>query len=305
MRYLAKLTILIMLLFSFVIYAEQSEAMEIGGAFTLDLASNIDNIDEASFNMGTVELSANVNVAKDIIGSITLLAEENMELICIDGAFASYSSSNNAFSAFGGLHLFNYGLLETHLISDPTMLDFVETVGPGISVIYSSNNFSYGLGLVIFSSDDTLSPMAIHTGILNLDYSFSEEELFRLSTKLSKNSIDIDLGISKHVFGACFDIEAFSINKKNNNKTSGLSFGTSYPLKDNLELAFRVDGISSGLFNNLDTYLGLGFTFNITDEIFTAFEFGNSSEGNSIAIQFGLESSLKLPGFRRKTLTNN
>jgi hypothetical protein len=287
--------------------AEEKEAMEIGGFVTVDFGGETGRLKQAAFNMGTVELGANVNIKENLKASITLLSENDMSLIGVDQAMATVDLPGC--KTYFGLHVFNHGLLSTHLISDPLILDRVELSAPGGTVTCSVNKSTFGLGMTILRVD-TISSQ--YTAVANWDYAVKEESVLRLSALVSNKTTDADLALIMPVGPVSLDGEVYTqlTVQEGGTRASGYMAGIAYGINDKLEIAIRNDGISANTFKNMETRIGIGATVNITDEIFCAVEYGHfmPSAGDAvgeIALQVGLESTLKLPGFQRKTLTRN
>ncbi len=290
---------------------EAPEAMEIGGVVTVDYGGDPQALDEATLEMGTVELGANVNVSDRITASLTLLAEGDMAAIAIDQAMASYESDDIPYSIYFGLHAFNHGLMNTHLISDPLLLDAVEMVHPGLTAVYTKGASSFGAAFTIIAKDYGDSTAA-HIGILNYDHNFGEESMARLSLNVSEEMAGAGAAAALALSALSIDAEAYTqiMVPDTHTKASGYLLGIAYGLKDNVEIALRHDGFSEDSFKDMTLRFGAGLTYNITEEIFAAVEYGflGPSQGkgtHEVALQVGIESNIKLPGFQRKTLTRN
>lgn len=317
---------------------EEREAMELGGIVTLDYTAPVQKIKQQNLEVGTVELSARVNISQRLVGFITLLAEGNLSEISIDQAAASFTFDNNPVSVLFGQHLFNHGLLSTHLISDPMGIDLIEMKRPGITANFGWDKISTGCGITVIEREtdppepvvqqfvgintgDTItvimndntgeeSPHREIGGVLNFDYSFLDESLMRVSTFIYQRYVDADFALGLCVGGFSIDGEVFAqvLGPEDGDKPASYLAGVAWAINDRFELAFRNDGLSPDLFSDMDLRFGAGFTFSFLGDAFLALEYSylkpyEGTGDHGIALQIGLESKLKLPGFQRKTLT--
>ncbi len=304
----------------------QTEAMELGGAVSVDFGADPEDVSSLAVEVGTVELSANVNIADNIIASVTVLAEGNLSEISLDQALVEWSDLGPLTLVFGQ-QTYNHALLSTYLISDPVLLDHVETAGPGLTTLFSFGNFSPGIGITFVHEDEESEISAsiennvivydtsivaeetnLFKGIINLDYSFLEESVARLSFSIYGDVFDIALGTGITAGPVIIDLEGFlEVTDDDDAKLSGFYTGVVFGINDNIEAAFRYDGLSEDMFSDLEHRIGVGATFSFNHGLFAAMEYGRNipAEGtgsNEISLQLGLESTLKLPGFHRKTL---
>lgn len=310
---------------------EEVEAMEIGGLVTVDVISDPKEMEASSMEVSEVALSANVNIAEGVVATITLLAEGNMSEISIDEALIEFAPEKKPVSLIFGQQTFNHGLLTTHLVSDPSILDLVETKGPGLTVSFPFNdNFTPGLAMTFFHEDGETETVYnlnladssvtaedvviaeernVFAGIVNLDFGFLEESSARISMIIHGDILGIDAATELILGPVAVDLEGFSeVTDDDDAKASGFFTGLAYGINDNIEAALRYDGISEDSFGDLEHRLGVGATFGFKYGIFCAFEYaynglGSDEGANEIGLQLGLESTIKLPGFHRKTLT--
>jgi hypothetical protein len=308
----------------------EKEAMEIGGLVTVDAASDPTDVNTASAQVGQVALSANVNVAEGVTASITVLAENNMAALSIDQAVVEVAPENLPFVFLFGQQSFNFGLLTTRLISDPSMIDAVSTSGPGIAANFSRGVFTPGFGVTYFHEDaqngkmlrinfadssviaaDTIEKPEsnLFTGIVNCDIGLPNESTVRIATRFSGDIVDLTLGAGISVGPVALDAELFgTLNDADDTKAAGYYAGAAWTINDRIQAAMRYDGMSEDAFNDIIHRIGLGATFSFRHGIFCAAEYsvddiGSDDPQQQIALQVGLESTIKLPGFQRKTLT--
>jgi hypothetical protein len=299
---------------------EEREAMEIGGVVTTDLYGAADNLKDATFEIGTVELGANVNLSKSFVASVVVKAEGNLHNLFIDKAVGQYHLNDGPLTYLFGVYTQNHGLLTTHLISDPSIVaneDFdgaVEINNPALSLNLELKKFSLGAALTVLNFEiDSITKSNNYAGLLNFDVPFMDESLFRLSSILSQEFVDVDLAAEIIFSGLSADLEVYSrfSYESDDQSLSGYFAGLAYSFaNDHLEIAARYDGTSTDFFNELDHRIGAGFTVNIIDGIFIATEYSytRTSDGEhsqELAFEVGFENTLKLPGFQRKTLTQN
>lgn len=307
--------------------SDQREAIELGGTVSLDFAADPKTIEDGTIELGTVKLSANVPITNGLLASITLKAKENLSKVAVAEALIEWTLAKEKLTLIMGQHTYNNGLLSTHLISDPSILDFVETASPGLTGMLNLNKIcpSFAIGferidavthdsLYISGSDikklpvvDSQEDMKVF-GVFALDIPYLEECGARISTHVRDEFTDIALGTEIIAKDLTVDLEtAIRLSSNDENKTSGYYVGIAYAFHEIFEAAIRYDGISESYFEAVDHRIGIGGTFNIFHGIFAALEYGHSfmndgSDEGELAIQLGLESTLKLPGFRRKTL---
>lgn len=299
---------------------EEREAMEIGGVVTTDLYGPAENLKDATFEIGLVELGANVNLSKNFIASVVVKAKGNLHDLFIYKAVGQYHLNDGPLTCLFGVYTQNHGLLTTHLISDPSIVvddkfkGVVELDNPALSLNMDLKKFSFGAAFTVLNFEiDSITKSNNYAGLLNFDVPFMDESLFRLSSVFSQEFIDADLAAEIIFSGISADLEIFSrfSYDKEDLSLSGYFAGLAYSFADDhLEIAARYDGTSTDFFNNLDHRIAAGFTVNIIDGIFFATEYSytKSSDGEhsqELAFEVGFENKLKLPGFQRKTLTQN
>jgi len=93
-------------------------------------------------------------------------------------------------------------------------------------------------------------------------------------------------------------------------KASTYCAGASYAVTENFSVAMRNDGISEKQFTHMTMLYTAGCVYKLFGDCYIAFEYDYqkpplSAATNAIAVEFGLQSTLKLPGFQRKSLTQN
>ncbi len=306
----------ISVLFAMCVFAGEesgNEAMEIGSVITVDLGGAVNELNHPNLEMGTVELSGNMFLSGALSTFVTILSEGDMDAISVDQAFVAYESKGSDISGLIGLHTFNHGLLETHLISDPVIIDNVELKSPGITVTYNKGKTLFGLGMTVFSTeeilsltgDDSVSAESYYAGILNSDFVLFDKSLLRISSQVSEEIVDIDLAASMKLGKIIFDMEAFIyLYSPNIDKCSGFYTGIAYNITDDFEIALRFDGSGENNFSSLDKRLGMGCTVGFLGDMFAAFEFSHvipqtGDTTQRLAFQIGMDSSVKLPRFKK------
>ena len=304
---------------------EEKEAMELGGLVTLDYGMDLADAAHPAMEIGEVGLSAVVNIAEGFVASIALLAEGNLSEISIDEALMEWAPEKKPFSFLVGQQAFNHGLLSTHLISDPLILDYVETINPGIIANFAFGGFLPGIAATVYHEDEETELLADSTGavteetvteeayifggIFNLDFEFMEESNARVSMTVHGDILDMALGTGLVLGPVALDLEAYmELMADDDAKQTGYYGGVAVGVNDNIELAVRYDGLSEDNFSDLEHRIGIGPVFNFKHGIFCALEYSydkviDEDGVNEIALQVGLESTIKLPGFQRKTLT--
>lgn len=309
---------------------DQKEAIELGGSVSLDFAADPKTIEEGTVELGTVKLSANVPITNGLLASITLKAKEKLSRVAVAEALVEWTLAKEKLTLILGQHTYNQGLLSTHLISDPGILDFVETAAPGLTGMINLEkvcpSFAIGFEHVDAETHDSLFVNGTEVGKITVEDSPEDMKIFgvfavdipyledcgaRISAHVRDNYTDIAIGTEIIVKKLTVDVEtAMRLSSSDDLKTSGYYIGLAYGFHDVFEAALRYDGISEGYYDAVDHRIGIGGTFSIFHGIFAALEYGHSfmndgSDEGELAIQIGLESTLKLPGFRRKTLLEN
>jgi hypothetical protein len=311
---------------------EEKEVMEIGGLVTVDASADLSDIKNTVAEIGAVELSANVNVAEGVVASITLLAESNLSELSIDQALVEIAPENKPFSLIFGQQSYNFGFISTRLISDPSLVDAVETSGPGLAVNLSAGILSPGLAVTyshnptetekvytINFSDSTVQENEItiaeetnyFKGIVNLDLSILEESTIRIASRFDKSHLGLNAASEIILSKAAIDAEFYSeLLDDIDPLAGGWYFGLAYDFSDNFNAGIRYDGYSEDSFTAICHGIGAGATISFKHGIFCALEYhlDDISSGEvvqELALQVGLESTIKLPGFQRKTLTRN
>lgn len=292
---------------------DETEALEVGGTITVDY---VRAEGESNLGIGTVELAANVNVAPNVVASITLLSEEDLDLISIDAALVEWQIKNSPVSIIFGQQDFGHGLVTTRLINDPSIIDIgAELIGPGLIVNSEFGLFAPTLGVSYMKpeveeaeSEELDTTAAYYVGIVGYNLNLSEEIVFRNTFSISEEMVDVTAGGSVGFMEVTFDVEGYLDLTHGDKGNTGYYVGANYAINDYLELATRYDEISVDAFENSDKRVTVGPVVSFEHGIFIAAEYArilpNGEDAvDEFSIQMGLESSVKLPGFNRKTLT--
>lgn len=305
------------LIFSHLLFAQatsdkeqkKTEALELGGIVTVDYFGDKT---EQTLGTGTVELSANVNVASNVKASISLLSKENLDSIITDAALVEWSLDQAPLSIIFGQQDLGHGLVSTHLISDPTLLDIgAKLVGPGVIVNSKFGFISPTLGVTYlkrtFEEGHTSDPYFV--GLAGYNLNLSNNLLFRNTFSFREDFIDMVAGGSINLNSFTLDMEGYFDLNGYIESPMGIYTGLAYELNEHLEIAARYDDITSDQFDHSEKRVGLGAIVSFEHGIYCAVEYGKllpsiGKQSDEISIQLGLESTIKLPGFKRKTLTN-
>ncbi len=308
---------------------DEEEAMELGGIVTVDATAPVSAISDATMEIGTVELSAVVNVAQGVTASITVLAESDLTAIAIDGAVVEWAPTSRLLTVVFGQQTYNFGLLTTQMISDPLIIDNVETAGPGLTASVTHRNVSGGIAVLYEPVEGTMEITHKHNtegaavydttesgdegqkfiGNLYCDYSFTDAAMARVSLLGNSDELGVDVGFGYAGEALAVDAE-FYINARSEaeSRPAGWFTGLAWNFGELISTAVRYDALSENAFDNISQRIGGGVTLHMPHGIFLAMEYGHTfipdadSEGE-VALQLGLESTLKLPGFQRRTLT--
>jgi hypothetical protein len=265
-------------------------------------------------------MGANVNISDDIIATILIKAEEDLAALWIDQAFVSYKPAPSLELLFGQ-HVFKHGLLSTRMISYPLYISdddevfyTVQMIKPGLTGSYTIGAFTPSLCFAALHNDeDTSAGIKAWdpAGVLGVDFAPNDESLVRLASLMYARAVDVDLAADL-VFGSfTIDAEGYARFTADEFVTdqSGVSAGLAWSFLDRYLAAARYDGVSTtSTFKDLSMRVGLGLSVDIKDGIYAAAEFGHvmPSVGKAyqqVMVELGLEQTIKLPGFQRKTLS--
>jgi hypothetical protein len=293
---------------------EEKPAIELGGYVTVDYTKDLSEDADPFFGIGEVDLSANVNISAEVVASITVMTYDRLDEMWIDQAMVAYTPSLIPVEFLFGQQTMNHGLLTTRMISDPALLEDVELSCPSMIVNGSfRDRFKGGIGFTMLPKYDDLGldTTYLYSGVVNIDALLQNESVIRLSSLTNKNVFDIDVAGTVNYWKLALDFEGlYTIAPKDSMRASGFYTGLQYNLSDHIACAVRADGLSDALtnFKNMDMRMGGGVNIMIKDGIFCALEFAQRRpfEGdavNEIAFEVGLEQTIQLPGFQRKTLT--
>jgi hypothetical protein len=296
-----------------------NERLQLGGLVSLDHTSGLDATRNPDLSLSQVALGANVTLSKEVLASVLLKAEGDLGAIFFDQAMASLHPEGSAWTLLFGQQTLNHGLLSTRLISDPEILPAVELSLPGATASYAWNAFTAGTGIAVLETRlDDAAPDADaglskdYALIPNLDFSRGSLTL-RASGAFSRRRTDADAAFSLALGPVTVDAEGFSELPVWDTRTgnSGYYLGAEYALNPSLSLSVRHDGVASDQFSGWRVFrYGAGATLTLKHDLFAACEYGFRDErgagiDNRIALQIGLKSTLELPGFQRKTLTQD
>jgi len=280
---------------------EEKEAMEIGGLLTVDGANRFSKWENTEAQLGLVELSAKVHVEKNMEGAITLVSEGDPTEIGIDQAVGQWTLG--ASQIVFGQQYFSFGLLTTRLISDPAVLDRVEFSQAGVTGLRNLGPWTFGLGLTSLATGDELDPEHNPCLIGHVDFA-PGENLLRLSSLASKERVGVDAAANLAWKGFYFDLEgAWRFRDDDGLAKGGGLAGLAYGFNRYLDMGFRWDFLSDADHPLQYQKIAGGLTVNLEEHVFGAGEIAWDEDGVwTFALQMGLRSELKLPGFQRKTL---
>ncbi|MGL1936630.1 MAG: hypothetical protein OCD01_16485 [Fibrobacterales bacterium] len=296
-------------------------AMELGGVVTVDFGGPTDKLKDQPVEVGTVELSANVPVSNEILASITLVGQKGLTQVAIDAAVVEWRLSHVPLTLLMGENDIGHGLNSTRLISDPLMKDLgFGLKGPSVSAVYSAGMLSPFVGGVYLATPGEMSYVVegpgvqvvegeasgVYRGLVGVEAAPSEKIMVRASGSLGKEYQDAVVGSEILVAGLTIDLEGYYQFIKGD-QMSGWYTGVAYQVSEMFGLATRYDMATKNSYDGYESRIGVGGSFSFAHGLFAAVEYGRTlpSEGNgenTIALQIGLESSLELPGFQRKTL---
>lgn len=279
----------------------EKEALEVGGLLTIDAANRFKDWQNTPAELGSVELSAKVHVHENMEAAITLLSESNPEQISIDQAIGEWRLKHGRI-VFGQQY-FNLGLLSTRLITDPLILDYGEFSAAGLTGLMESGPLTLGGGITSLATGPDSALRHDPCFIVNADLTHNES-LARLSSQLSKERIAIN-GAANLILGSWFlDAEAiWRIRDEDGLSKGGYYAGLAYSPLEAVLIGLRWDGLGDKQSALTHQRLGGGITLTLIEHVFGSIEIAHDeSDGMVFALQMGLQSTIHLPGFQRKTL---
>jgi hypothetical protein len=294
---------------------EEKPALELGGLVTLDYWADIARMNKPELTVGQVELGANVFVSEEVTATVVLDAWNKMDSIWIDQAVTCWKPTGKPLTFLGGKHTLYHGLGTTRLINYPDIYYSVIMKKPALTTLFSAGMATFGVAPTVlyfdFDSLANLEASSSYAGVINCDLALPNESLLRLASLISTELVDVDLAVDLAIGPFNIDVEALSRWSLADRALgeSGYYVGLAYTPVERLTLAVRNDGTSAGIFSDLTQRVTGGLTFTMKDDIFCAVEYSyckpsGQDAGQTIALEFGLESTLKLPGFRPKSLVN-
>jgi hypothetical protein len=290
---------------------DEKPAIELGGIVTLDYWADAAALDKPELTLGLVELGANVFVSDEVTATVVISAWNKLDSIWIDQAMASWKPAGVPFEFFAGQHTLYHGLGTTRLINFPDIYNAAIMKKPAITALYRAKSVCVGLAPTVLSFDFDSIRTTAYACVVHGEVALPNESVIRLASLLSKDMVDVDLASGVTVGPLSFDVEALAHWGLTDNVSdeSGYYAGIAWSPFDRLTLAVRNDGFSEGIFADMTQRFTGGLTLTIKDDIFCAFEYSYvkpkaADPGQQIALEVGLASSLKLPGFRPKSLVN-
>jgi hypothetical protein len=281
---------------------DEKEAMEVGGLLTVDGANKFKDWENTPAELGTVQLSATVHVAENMEGSITLQSENDPDHIAIDQAVGLWTLGDKQI-VFGEQY-FRTGLFSTRMISDPLVLDLGEFHQPGVTGAWAKGTMNFGLGLTSLATGPDSALNHDPCLVASVDVAPGSHAL-RIASQLSRERQAVD-GAANLVFGMLLlDAEALWRWKDDDGVAKGgYTAGIALQLNDVVQVAGRWDGLGDEEQALNHQRFGGGVTISLVEHVFGSGEIAwDEVDGPVFALQMGLQSTLKLPGFQRKTLT--
>jgi hypothetical protein len=288
---------------------EDSEAMELGGLLTLDGANKFKDWESTEADLSRVELSSIVHVGQNLEGSITLMSATKPDSIVLYQAVGQWTLPNG--KVIFGRQAFNASLLTTRIVSLPLMYNFGEVRNAGVTLLAEHGPITYGFGLTSLVTGPDSASSSDPNAILNFDYSLGDN-LSRMAVQASKLRQAVDGAVNLKFGPVNLDAEGMWRWKDEDEiAKGGFAVGIAYQLTEMVSLAGRWDGIineQDGVIRNEDglnhQYIAGCLTVSPIEHAFGAAEIGwDEKDGPVFDLQLGLQSTLKLPGFQRKTLT--
>lgn len=287
--------------------AADHEAMEVGGRITVDGQNNFHQWENTPATLGHVELSAKVHVHENMEGAITLLSQNDPSSISIDQAVGQWTLGDG--QIVFGQQYFNLGLLTTRLIRDPLIVDAATFQQAGVTGLWTRNWLTVGLGLSSLATGPDSAQVSDPCFIVNADAA-PAAQLMRLAAQISRERFAFDGALNLSLGPVLFDVEAiWRFSDEDADPNGGYNAGLTYPVNAHVDLSVRWDALGDESKSLRRQRMGGGLTITLIEQVFGAFEIDWDKEtgfkGQPLfAVQMGLRSAIKLPGFQRKTLVN-
>lgn len=285
-----------------------SEIMELGDVVMIDLsAPNPQSPQDGKAYVSRMELSANVNIDEGMTGNVVLGSYDgDLSAVKVDQAYGALSPSDSKLSFFFGQQYFNYGLLNTRLITYPELMNHVQTWAPGFQAVYKHND-QWGLSLGGFYEEASyIGERSSYGTMLTLDYS---SELFnaKASVKGANSYAQTDLASTWTLGPLVLEGEYFqNLGKMADNQSdAGMTLGAELKLGSAFALAGRFESLSQDQFENSKSSYAIGPVWHAPKNIFVALEYNHHNEANGdgeLRLQVGHTTKFKLPGFSRSGL---
>jgi hypothetical protein len=281
--------------------AVEREALEVGGLLTVDAANRFQDWENTPAELGSVELSAKVHVHENMEAAITLLSESDPQQISIVQAVGEWRLAHGRL-VFGQQY-FNLGLLSTRTITDPLILDLGEFSGAGLTGLVTRGMTTIGVGITSLATGPDSALTHDPCFIANADLSPGSHTL-RASSQLSKERIAIN-GAANLAFGTwLLDAEAiWRVRDIDAVSKGGYYVGLAFSPVEALQIGLRWDGLGDEGSALTHQRFGGGLTLTLVEHVFGSIEIAHDEvDGAVFAVQMGLQSTIHLPGFQRKTL---
>ncbi len=286
---------------------EVMEAMEVGGRITVDGQNNFHQWENTPATLGHVELSAMVHVHENMEGAITLLSQNDPGSIAIDQAVGQWTLG--AGQIIFGQQYFNLGLLTTRLIRDPLIVDAATFQQAGVTGLWTREWLTLGLGISSLATGPDSAQVSDPCFIVNADVAPGNQVL-RLATQISRERLALDGAFNLNFGPILLDAEAiWRFSDEQVDPNGGYNAGLTYPLNAIVSMSVRWDAMGDLGEALRRQRMGGGITITLIEQVFGAVEVDWDKEmgfkGQPLfAVQMGLRSAIKLPGFQRKTLVN-
>lgn len=233
-------------------------------------------------------LGIQVAISEYLTADVIVLAEENLDALGFEEAFITYVPQPKGKVVFRvGQSALPFGVLHTHLISDPAIIEYVDIIAPAAAGAYATESFCLEAA---FFMTDGLEGAVLKT-VFTPVASFAVDVSARA---MSDEQVDIDAALIMDGIADRFsvDIEGFGALRRESNTPLpwGMALGLAVMLSDRLETALRVDAIAASHAMAPEVSFALGGTRMLKGGLSIALEAGYvpEQEMGTLGIQFGV-----------------
>lgn len=259
----------------FTSFGDEEDKLKINRSYTveLDMAQNLSkNNATGNASVGTVELDVDFECPGNIGGMLAVLAENDMSAVSFDEASMRFKPVDRL-EIKGGHFLMPFGELSTELLTDPLIIDAVETKAAGVRAGIKTGLFTASAAIYNFSGTNRLE-----AGAARAAYSFKESGTISVSLRSRPGmNADMDAAVSVPVSVVTFIGEAYkSISRPEGQNIPVFGFYGELNVNpvEPLMVAARFERSTEGAQNSTGTErIAAGSVYSLNKHISTGVEF--------------------------------